>query len=290
MLEHDLIAAYFRAWNEHHSGNLKGLFADGATYEDPTTRIAVHPWDLAAVVAGIEKFIPDFRFEIEVCSVTGDRALVEWVMKGTNTQPIKPGIDATGRCLHLKGVEILRGTDSLQSVYRIFDQKSLYEQLGMQVIVEPFLQGKATFGYSKRVSSGNPNPPGVVALTWIGFRDQSELDRIRTHSARIIQDFLDQPGFISIVTGAAGDRAFTVTAWENEAALYHALDLGHSHAKQDFRASDLSPGVWTSVWKPDHINRLWSRCTTCGQANDADLQPTSCSNCGTILPAKQAYW
>jgi PRTRC genetic system ThiF family protein len=36
-------------------------------------------------------------------------------------------------------------------------------------------------------------------MTWIEFRDQSELDRIRTHSAKIIQDFLDEPGFIAIV-------------------------------------------------------------------------------------------
>ena len=33
MLEQDLINAYFRAWNEHDSANLKGLFAGGATYE-----------------------------------------------------------------------------------------------------------------------------------------------------------------------------------------------------------------------------------------------------------------
>jgi len=89
----------------------------------------------------------------------------------------------------------------------------------MQVIVEPLSQGKAFYGYSKRVPSGNPAVPAVMGITWIRFRDQSELDRIRTHSAKIIQDFLDEPGFISIVTGAAGDRAFTVTAWENEEAL-----------------------------------------------------------------------
>jgi hypothetical protein len=86
----------------------------------------------------------------------------------------------------------------------------------------------------KRVPSGNLNVPAVVGMTWNRFRDQSELDRIRTHAARIIQDLLDEPGFISIVTGAAGDHAFTVHASENEAAIHNALEKSHSRAKLDF--------------------------------------------------------
>lgn len=65
------------------------------------------------------------------------------------------------------------------------------------------------------------------------------------YSSRIIQDFLEEPGFISIVTGAAGDRVFTVTAWESAEALERALSKGHSMAKQDFRTGDLSSGVWS---------------------------------------------
>jgi len=105
----------------------------------------------------------------------------------------------------------------------------------MQVIVEPISQGKAGYGYSKRVESGSKAVPAIIGLTWIRFRDQSELDHIRIHSAKIIQNFVEEPGFISIVTGAVGDRAFTVTAWEGEAALHSALDKAHSRAKHDFR-------------------------------------------------------
>jgi steroid delta-isomerase-like uncharacterized protein len=290
MLVQGQIDAYFKAWNDRDHDALKALFIDGATYEDPTTRVPIHPYDLAAVVGAIANFMPDFHFEPGTTTLAGDRALTEWLIRGTNSKPIKPGIDATGKSLHLKGVEVFHGTDRFQSVSRIFDQKSLYEQLGMQVIVEPFAQGKTTFGYSKRVSTGNASIPGAVALTWILFRNQSELDRIRIHSARIIQDFLEQPGFISIVTGAAGNRAFTVTAWESEAALYHALELEHSGAKQDFRSSDLATGIWTSVWRPDHINRLWSRCSVCGQPNNAGDGLTPCCHCGAELPPRETYW
>jgi hypothetical protein len=44
-------------------------------------------------------------------------------------------------------------------------QKTLYEQIGMQVIVEPLSQDKAVYGYSKRVASGNPAPPAVIGMT-----------------------------------------------------------------------------------------------------------------------------
>ena len=72
---------------------------------------------------------------------------------------------------------------------------------------------------------------------------------MREHSRQIVGDFLNEPGFIGIVTGFAGNRGFTCTAWEDEKGFYRALDQHHARAKQDFRTSGLSPGVWTSVWK-----------------------------------------
>jgi hypothetical protein len=223
--------------------------------------------------------------------VTETHAVVEWILRGTNTAPLKPGIEATGKTLHLRGVDLIEISPAgFSRVSRYFDQKVLFEQIGMQVLIEPISQGNAVYGYSKRVPSGNQNVPAILGLTWIRFRDQSELDHIRMHSTRIIQDFVEEPGFISIVTGAAGDRAFTVTAWESEEALHRALNRGHSWAKQDFRTGDISLGVWTSVWKPHHINRIWTRCPSCHQPNDVTDNHESCSNCGSALPERPTFW
>ena len=284
------VQGYFAGWNAHDAKSIAGLLAPDAIYEDPTTRMAVRSYDLATVVSSVAKVLPDFRFEIvSVLPGTG-RTVVEWILHGTNSESLKPGIEPTGKAIHLSGVEVLEGGERITRITRYFDQKSMYEQMGMQVIVEPFHQGKAVFGYSKRVPSGNPSVPSDVGMTWIRFRDQSELDHIRRHSAQIIQDFLEEPGFISIVTGAAGDRAFTVTAWETEDAMHRALDKAHSSAKHDFRTSDLSPGVWTSVWKPHHINRLWTRCPSCNQPNDVSDDRRVCSNCGGTLPERPMFW
>jgi steroid delta-isomerase-like uncharacterized protein len=284
------IKQYFAGWNAHDASKIAPLFAASGTYEDPVSRMAVRSFDLATVLWSIETVLPDFNFEISLIAATEQRATVEWVLHGTNSKSLKPGIDPTGKKTTLRGVEIFEGENGFTRVQRYFDQKTLYEQIGMQVIVEPLSQGKAVYGYSKRVPSGNPAVPAIIGMTWIRFQNLSELDHIRTHSAKIIQDFLEEPGFISIVTGAAGDRAFTVTAWENEEALHRALNKSHAHAKHDFRTGDVSPGVWTSVWKPDHINRIWTRCPSCNQPNDVTDDHRECKNCGAALPERPPYW
>jgi len=52
----------------------------------------------------------------------------------------------------------------------------------------------------------------------------------------------------------------------------------------------LSPAVWTSVWKPDHINALWVRCHTCEKPNDVTDRHRQCINCGDELPPQPTYW
>ena len=290
----EVIDRYFAAWNARDTSALVALFEspDTYAYEDPLSRVAIRPGDLATVVGSLASILPDFQYTVASCTIAGNRAAVEWTLTGTNTAPLKPGINATGHKLHLAGVDLIDAGDSggLTRVRRHFDQRAMYEQIGMQVIVEPRAQDRATFGYSKRVDSGNLKPPAVLGVTWIRFRDQSELDRIRVHAAHIISDFLAEPGFIGIVTGAAGDRAFTVTAWETEEALERALGRGHLNAKQDFRTGDLSAGVWTSVWKPQHINRLWGKCDACGQPNDQSDDCHTCVSCGAELRERPPYW
>ena len=151
-------------------------------------------------------------------------------------------------------------------------------------------KGPAQFGYSMRVASGNRNPPGVIALTWICGKDESERARIREHSKQNLQDFMDEPGFISIVTGFIGLRGFTVTAWESEESMKRALGKHHAEAMRELFGSDFVASVWTSVWTPTRINRIWVRCPTCGALEDVSDDHRSCSNCAAALPDRPAFW
>lgn len=157
-------------------------------------------------------------------------------------------------------------------------------------LAEPIERGPAKYGYAMRLASGNPRPPGVIALTWIAGKDATERERIRAHSKENAKDFLEEPGFISIVTGFVGLRGFTVTAWEDEAAMKRALSKHHATAMRELFAEDFVASVWTSVWTASRMNRLWVRCTACGSLEGVDDDHRACSKCAATLPERPEYW
>lgn len=148
----------------------------------------------------------------------------------------------------------------------------------------------AKFGYAMRMASGNPKPPGVIALTWIAGKDAEERERIRAHSRENVQDFLAEPGFISIVTGFIGLRGFTVTAWEDEDSLKRGLGKHHAKAMRELFGERFVASVWTSVWTASRINRVWVRCTDCGALEDVSDDHRACSQCSATLPERPAFW
>jgi len=150
--------------------------------------------------------------------------------------------------------------------------------------------GAAKYGYAMRVASDNKNPPGVIALTWIAGKDDGERERIRAHAKRNVQDFMAEPGFISIVTGFIGLRGFTVTAWEDEASMKRALSKHHAEAMKELFAEDFVASVWTSVWTPTRINRIWVRCPACGSLEDVSDDHRECHSCAAPMPERPSFW
>lgn len=157
-------------------------------------------------------------------------------------------------------------------------------------LAEPIKSPAAEYGYSLRAASGSSRPPGVIALTWIAAKNPEERERIRAHSRQNVQDFVTEPGFISIVTGFTGLRGFTVTAWEDEASMKRALSKHHATAMKELFAENFVASVWTSVWTPTRINRIWVRCPACGSLEDVSDDHRSCGKCKATLPERPAFW
>jgi quinol monooxygenase YgiN len=164
------------------------------------------------------------------------------------------------------------------------------EEFVALALAAPIESGPAQFGYAMRAASERRDPPGVIALTWIAAKNEAERERIRAHSKQNVQDFLREPGFLSIVTGFFGLRGFTVTAWTDEDAMRHALAKHHSVAMRELFAEDFVASVWTSVWTPTRMNRLWVRCTACASLEDVNDDHRACSKCGAELPERPAFW
>jgi ketosteroid isomerase-like protein len=285
------VEAYFAAWNAGDGGALVALFAPAGSYCDPTTGGAVAASHLPDVVADLRAAFSDLSFETRSLSDGGGRVAVEWVMRGNNRGSLRPGLAPTGATLALEGVDLFElSSEGILAARRYFDQQTLVERLGLMALVQPIVQGPAEFGHAMRVASGNPRPPGALGLTWIQAADDHEKERIRDHARSNVRDFLEEPGFIAIVTGFTGLRGFTVTAWEDEASMKRALGRHHAVAMQELFGEDFVASVWTSVWSPTRLNRLWLRCPGCASLEDLTDDHRTCRACGEPLPGRPSFW
>lgn len=307
-----LIDAYFQGWNAHDPRAIAATFAPGGTHSDPTTSGPVAVEDLARVVEPLCAAFPDLAFELGEpmgqalvepgrergatrAGAPSGRFVVEWLMRGRNLGEYQPGIAPTGKSVAVPGVAVFELAEGgIRRVRWYFDQKTFVESFGLMALVQPVEQGAARYGYSMRVASGNPRPPSVIALTWIQGADEAERERIRAHSRDNVRDFLAEPGFVSIVTGFTGLRGFTVTAWEDEASMRRALAKHHAVAMRELFGE---PGgrpfvaaVWTSVWTPTRMNRLWVRCPACGSLEDVNDDHRTCGRCHAPMPERPAFW
>lgn len=285
------IDAYFAAWNAHDGLAVARTFTHDGSYEDPTTGGPIAATAVAGVVERLCAAFPDLTFERGEPVGTGSRKAVEWTLRGHNHGAVRDGIAPTGQAMAITGVDIFE-LDGLgiRSVRVHFDQKTFAESFGLMTLVQPIEQGRAKYGYSMRVAAGNRRPPGVIALTWIQGANEQEKERIRAHSRLNVQDFLAEPGFISIVTGFTGLRGFTVTAWDDEASLKRAMSKHHAIAMRELFGENFVASVWTSVWQPTRINRIWVRCPACASLEDVSDDHRDCHQCHATLPERPEFW
>ena len=77
--------------------------------------------------------------------------------------------------------------DKIRTVQGYFDQKSFLEQLGLQVIVQPYSLGPISFGTAASMQVGKHTKPGAFSLTSIRVRPD-EGERLRELTVRVLQE------------------------------------------------------------------------------------------------------
>ena len=283
-----VIEKFYEAWNRHDAAAISAPFAGNRLYADPLTRSDLEGNNLTDHVQNVLDVIRDLRITVTRTISAKDAAAVAWRIEGTWDGKLGP-LTASETPVRFEGTEVFEFEDGrLQRVRRSFDQLAVADALRLQTIVEPYSDGAMTFGYSLR-SWVSKAKPGALGMTWILARDETERLAIRARAREIIDHFREAPGFIGIVTGFAGLHGFTLTAWESEEALRAATHSGaHSEAMHAFRQDGLSGGVFTSVWEPVRLNRMWTRCPL-GHPNDATRADGKCEVCGEPLPPPEPY-
>ncbi|MDP8999546.1 MAG: nuclear transport factor 2 family protein, partial [Myxococcota bacterium] len=285
----DLITSFYRAWNQRDLAAIMRALADDGRFGDPFSRVLLSGDALRAHLVATLAALPELTFSVQRVLRDGCHVAAVWSLSAICTGALDRELAASGVAFTLEGVDLFQlSAQGIVSVRRTFERRDLVDSLGMQSFVEPIEVGTMTFGYSLRewVSKAKP---ALLGMTWIQARDEEEKGKIRGYARRIIKGFRDIPGFIGVVTGFAGLHGFTLTAWESEEALragIHGPD--HVEAMRGFHQGT-SAGVFTSVWQPLRLNRMWLHCAICGAANDAHRADGRCHQCSTPLPEPQPY-
>lgn len=294
-MEIETVKKYFDAWNRRNINDILGFIAEEGIYwdsaEDKLNKDAFEKY-----VESLIKAFPDIYFELEnIYPTTKSTVAIQWIIKGTNLGSIREDLPPTELRISLPGASFIELEGNLiTSVKSYFNQKTLFEQLGFDNVVQPLRIGNTTFGTSLRMSTDkNKKPPGAIALTWISVKSQKEGIQILADSTKLKEELADAPGFISIVEANLINqgRGFTVSAWENVEDLKTAYrGSAHSKAIKHFAEGIAGSGIFTSLWVPYQLNKLSIRCENCGTFNDGTREYEPCKKCGTLLPEQLTYW
>lgn len=284
----DVAQRYFDAWNRHDAAEIAACMAPGGTYTDPA--VGTLPGvALSDYADSLFAAFPNLSFELGGVDVVGERIIAEWTMRGTNHGSFA-GAPPSGKEIALPGIDVIRvGENGIESVRGYFDQRTLVDQLGLQVIVQPHAVGPFTFGRCARVQSGKRTPPGALSMTWIDTRNEEESEQVIAYSRQIAVDMLRMPGFIGWIGSIIGNRLYTLTAWESVDAVKRLQDSEtHRTAMKHVFGPDFSSAVHTGVWVVDHLNPRWLRCSACGQWVDSGRLAETCA-CGAAYPEPPPY-
>ena len=116
-------------------------------------------------------------------------------MRGTNSGAIQ-GLPSTGRSISLPGVDVIEiGVDGIKAVKGYFDTRAFSDQLGLQVLVQPFKVGPFSFGNSIAVQSGKKMKPGAFGITTIWNAD-AQTEEIRAMTRATATEMLHMEGFM----------------------------------------------------------------------------------------------
>jgi steroid delta-isomerase-like uncharacterized protein len=285
-LEH--VAEYFDAWNAHDGEAIAGCFEQDGGYADPVSG-QLPAAGVTAYASGLFQAFPDLRFEPQVTAVDGSLVVAQWTMTGTQSGPLN-GLPPTEARIKVPGIDVITlGEAGLLSVEGYFDQRTLLEQLGVQVTVQPANVGPWAFGTSVRFRSSNAGVPGALAMTWIDVHNETEGEEIRQRSRAIAAEMARVPGFIGWVGIGVAERLYTLTLWDDPETIRQLRrSAQHKAAVRQVFETNFGTALHTGVWVPDHLNPQWRRCPKCGTMIDPDRPDQSCP-CGELPPARRTY-
>jgi steroid delta-isomerase-like uncharacterized protein len=123
----ELSDRYTDAINAHDAQAIGALFSEDGVFEEPAGRFEGRQAIVEYWVRFFEAF-PDLSGRDDFKAESGDAAINEWSMSGTNSGPMETPegtIPATGKRVTVRGCDVITARDGL-----IVSQRAYYDQLG----------------------------------------------------------------------------------------------------------------------------------------------------------------
>lgn len=121
------------SFNDHDLDSHMGLFAAGATFEDPVLDDPVTGAEHRAYLAEVIEAFPDVEQEVDRVLASGDPTVIESTFYGTHEGELD-GIPPTGNDVAVSLVSIVSvSADGITSWRDYWDQQAFREQLGLTV-------------------------------------------------------------------------------------------------------------------------------------------------------------
>jgi steroid delta-isomerase-like uncharacterized protein len=293
LIDRPVIAAaqeYLDAWNAQDGERVVRSFVAGGTYTDPTVGTLSGP-AIGGYVNALLAAFPDLSFAIEEVLPAGEGVVVaRWIMQGTHLGPLF-GRPPMGRQIALPGIDVITVEGGkVRSVRGYFDQKTIFVQLGLQVLLAPESNERVKYGVAAYTRSGRRTRPGAFTTTWIDVRDEREQQIVIEGSQRVVAEAAPDSGFISWLGVVVDGRLFTATAWEDMESMERVMRGPAHRAAMALAMTDgVGTSMHTSAWVVDHQNPLLVRCSACGALAKHDAPDAKC-RCGAELPPAPPFW
>jgi hypothetical protein len=177
-----------------------------------------------------------------------------------------------------------------RSVRGYFDQKTFFEQLGLQVLLAPQSNERVKYGVAAYAQSGRRTKPGAFSTTWIEVRNVHEQPLVLEGTHRVVGEAGPDAGFISWLGAIVDGRMFTATAWADIESMQRVTrGPAHRAGMELAMTNGVGASMHTSTWVVDQQNPLFVRCPECGTLSRGDVADARC-RCGETLPPPPPFW
>ncbi|MDA0637849.1 ester cyclase [Nonomuraea sp. MCN248] len=253
-----VVDAHLAAWE---SGDPAAVAASAASYADPDSGGVLTGDALTAHAARMLACFPGPRFQVDRVTADAGAATVSWTLRAGHRAAYL-GLPATNGAVTVSGADLVTLDQDGAHVRRTYDRLALAESLGYAARFVPAADDTREYGLSARVPMDRTDRPGALVLTWLQIRDDAEAADVDLLSVEIVKSLRATRGFLGATTFDAGDRKFTLSAFDRPESLRAVHARPHQRAMRRFFRSGLCARVHTSVWYAASA-RDYARCPGC---------------------------